>query len=186
MNKCFSLLAVLLFSGLAAGAVLAQGGMWHQPEPEGQHRGFWMSGGHDGPGFAPLRMGAKSLTSVYFGDRFLFHGRGDSRLETRRAWERMGFLYGGGLLGVGLNRQEVPKQYSSEYFVKQWLNKDPFDLNVGSGFSTSGLLSAGMSEEEVVKVLGVPLQRYRVGARDVWKYSAYTLYFQSGVLSEIR
>lgn len=186
MNIRFSLLVFLLCLGLATGSNFAQEGMWHPKESDGKHRGFGMGDGHHGPGFAPLRLGAKSLSSLYFADRFLFQGRGERRLENRRAWERMGFLYGGGYLGVGPGWQDVPKKYSSEYFVKEWLNKDPLESNGAGGFSKSGLLSAGMSDEEVAKVLGVPLQRYRVGARDVWKYSAYTLYFEEGVLIEIR
>ena len=56
----------------------------------------------------------------------------------------------------------------------------------GSGFAGSLVLSEGMQEEEVIKVMGSPIDRISSGDSQIWKYSGFSLYFQEGKLKELR
>ena len=71
-------------------------------------------------------------------------------------------------------------------FVEQWANRNPFDIPRSGGLTGSPLLSEGMKEEEVVRILGSPMQKTSLGEVEVWKYSSYSLYFEGGVLKSLR
>ena len=71
-------------------------------------------------------------------------------------------------------------------FVEQWANRNPFDAPKSGGLAGSPLLSEGMKEEEVIKILGSPIQKTSLGEVEVWKYSSFSLYFQGGVLKSLR
>ncbi len=75
--------------------------------------------------------------------------------------------------------------YSSDNFVQEWKDRPPVKSSE-SGLEDSPLLSRGMAEEEVVLVLGTPLQRIRFEDREIWKYSSFSLVFDNGVLTELR
>ena len=71
-------------------------------------------------------------------------------------------------------------------FAEQWANRNPFEMPTSSGLAGSPLLSEGMKEEEVIKILGSPVDRTKLGDVEVWKYSGYSLYFTGGVLKSLR
>lgn len=83
------------------------------------------------------------------------------------------------------NGQWNSGRYSSQKFVDEWRHQDVASGNTVS-LEDSILLDEGMTQEEVMGVLGSPLQRIRMGGREVWKYSAYSLFFEEGLLREIR
>ncbi len=74
----------------------------------------------------------------------------------------------------------------TDRFVESWIDQDPFENRASSGFSQSALLQEGMSEEEVVQAVGTPAERFRLGHRETWKYSSYSLVFEQGALKQIR
>ncbi|HSR51520.1 MAG TPA: hypothetical protein VLV83_11875 [Acidobacteriota bacterium] len=78
---------------------------------------------------------------------------------------------------------------STQSFVEEWKDRDPRpqepdDRNFS--FSESLLLEEGMSKEQVMGLLGSPLRRIRLGSREVWRYSGYSLVFEQGSLKEMR
>jgi hypothetical protein len=75
--------------------------------------------------------------------------------------------------------------YSSEDFVNRWAYES-LSNSTGVDFSGSLILKKGMSSEEAMRHLGSPVQRNRMGEREVWRYSGYLLVFESGALVEIR
>jgi hypothetical protein len=66
-------------------------------------------------------------------------------------------------------------------FVLRWKDAIPGFKTVLS-FSGSSKLKAGMSEEDVTAIVGVPLQRFASGEGEIWKYSAFRLVFEGGQL----
>ncbi|HEY2931503.1 MAG TPA: hypothetical protein VGK99_07130 [Acidobacteriota bacterium] len=76
--------------------------------------------------------------------------------------------------------------YASQPFVEEWKGREPIMKGPAPDLTQSTLLAEGMQEEEVVKRLGSPLQRIQLGERQVWKYSGFSLLFESGLLKEIR
>jgi hypothetical protein len=70
-------------------------------------------------------------------------------------------------------------------FVQEWKNRPPPQV-AGTGLSQSILLSEGMNEEEIVGAIGTPLQRIKLGEREVWRYSGYSLLLENGALQDIR
>ena len=75
---------------------------------------------------------------------------------------------------------------STNSFVEQWVNRNPFEEPKSSGLAGSPLLSEGMTEEEVIKLVGDPIQKNSLGEVEVWKYSSFSLYFQGGMLKSLR
>ena len=43
-----------------------------------------------------------------------------------------------------------------------------------------------MSDEEVMGILGTPIERIGLGVTEIWKYSSYSLFFENGELKEMR
>jgi hypothetical protein len=72
--------------------------------------------------------------------------------------------------------------------VEQWSEKGlPSHEDSGSIISGPALLSEGMTEEQIVKAIGSPLERRRTGeGLELWKYSAFTLALEAGKLRSIR
>jgi hypothetical protein len=85
--------------------------------------------------------------------------------------------------GRGRFRQE--SLYSSDKFVQEWKDRAPVK-SASSGLEDSPILSQGMTEDEVVFVLGTPLQKIRFEGREIWKYSSFSLVFDNGKLKELR
>jgi hypothetical protein len=85
--------------------------------------------------------------------------------------------------GRGRFRQE--NLYSSDKFVQEWKDRAPVKKEA-SGLEDSPILSPGMNEDEVVFVLGTPLQRIRFEGKEIWKYSSFSLVFDNGKLTELR
>jgi hypothetical protein len=83
-----------------------------------------------------------------------------------------------------------PALYNSAGFVEEWQDRDPTagggSESQHSALRQSILLKEGMDEDQVVRAIGSPVQRVQLGERTVWKYSGYSLLFESGKLREIR
>jgi hypothetical protein len=78
------------------------------------------------------------------------------------------------------------RNYRSADFVERWRDWVP-DLDAGdSGLDRSTLLSKGMDAEAVLRLLGSPIRRDRLGETEVWRYSSYALIFEGERLVKIR
>ena len=114
--------------------------------------------------------------------------------RNHHGWWRSSFYgrkpYPVGYLWRGLHRQFYGyrwgrRNYSSSYFVERWKDRTPQMRE--NGLPVDGpLLSNGMGQEEVMRRLGSPIQRTRIENGERWKYSSYTLFFSSGVLTGVR
>ncbi|MFZ0426521.1 MAG: hypothetical protein WAO20_00250, partial [Acidobacteriota bacterium] len=63
----------------------------------------------------------------------------------------------------------------------------PERLDAGeSGLSRSQLSCEGMEPEAVLRLLGSPVYRNRLGRTGLWRYSSETLDVEDGKLSDIR
>ena len=80
-------------------------------------------------------------------------------------------------------REEVS---SSDRFVEEWKDRETFPEEAWLDLSASPLLSEGMTAEEVALAVGTPLQRSQLGAKQVWKYSSFSLLLQNGRLKGVR
>jgi hypothetical protein len=99
----------------------------------------------------------------------------------------------------GLNRWSwyirSARNYTSRRFVQEWKNRDPDGCREGrasgysdelSDFTDSALLSKGMDVETVTRLLGSAIQKTRMGEKEIWRYSAYSLIFEFGSLVGFR
>ena len=93
-------------------------------------------------------------------------------------------VYGSSFLTWPWNYTDQPTD--TDLFVERWKDQDPFENRTSSGFSQSALLQEGMNEEEVVKAVGSPAEKFRLGHLETWKYSSYSLVFEQGALKQIR
>jgi len=85
----------------------------------------------------------------------------------------------------GRYRQE--SLYTSENVVEEWKNRPPEKVvEESADIGDSPILSPGMSEEEVVMLLGTPLKRVTFEGREVREYSSFSLVFEDGLLTELR
>jgi len=142
--------------------------------------GFKGAGGGFGFGHPGGFLMAPSRRAKFWSSGSFFHSRENSYRAMRYG------LLPGFPVYYGWSNRARPKNYSSAYFVQQWKDRDPL---AGSGdrvMDRSLLLSRGMSDAAVMGQLGSPIQRSRLGNRELWRYSPYSLLFESGVLTEIR
>ena len=93
-------------------------------------------------------------------------------------------FHGGSFLTWPWNYTDQPTD--TDLFVESWKDQDPFENRASSGFSQSALLQEGMNEEEVVRAVGSPAEKFRLGPSETWKYSSYSLVFEQGALKQIR
>lgn len=147
----------------------------------GPSRGF---GGH--AGIFPVVRVPRELGTALFLDHFLSRRHAPTGIGPDRFFSgfhrsphwfsgRPGMARGGLAYGA----------FSSRSFVEAWKDRNP-GLQLHGSLSDSVVLEPGMSEAEVVRRLGAPLQRVQLAGREVWKYSGYSLLFESGSLLEIR
>lgn len=138
-------------------------------------------------GLFPAMRIPQEFVTAYFLNRMLFQG-GDAYVERPYAhsgprgyfWRAYDPGYYTGYWG------RAPRHYSGAYFVSEWIDRDPVGASQGTGLEESILLREGMSQEDVMGILGSPNQRVRLKQREVWKYSAFSLLFEAGVLVELR
>jgi hypothetical protein len=71
-------------------------------------------------------------------------------------------------------------------FIEQWGSRNPFASNPSSNFSGSSLLSPGMNEEEVTRLLGSPIEKISSGEVQIWKYSGFSLRFRDDKLEGLQ
>ena len=71
-------------------------------------------------------------------------------------------------------------------FIEQWGNRNPFTSKPNSGLAGSSLLSPGMTEEEVTRFLGSPLEKISSGDIQIWKYSGFSLRFEGDRLKGLQ
>ncbi len=137
-------------------------------------------------GIFPVVRLPREFASLYFADRFLF-GRHETTRVNRpfhlNLYDPWGG-YSGGWYPYS-NYGPTPALYDSRQFVEEWKNRPP-ERKEEPVSTQSILLQAGMGEEEVIKAVGIPLQKVNLGERTVWRYSAYSLLFENGTLKEIR
>ena len=137
-------------------------------------------------GIFPVTRLPREFASLYFADRFLF-----GRHETTRVgapfhldvYDPWAGYYGGWYPYAEYG--PTPTLYDSRQFVEGWKNRPPEREEVPVS-TQSILLQQGMGEEEVIRAVGIPLQKVKLGERTVWRYSSYSLLFEDGALKEIR
>src|SRR5262245_13270811 len=71
-------------------------------------------------------------------------------------------------------------------FIEQWGNRSPFASGPSSTLSSSSLLSPGMNEEEVIRLLGSPIEKISSGEVQIWKYSGFSLRFKDDKLEGLQ
>jgi hypothetical protein len=71
-------------------------------------------------------------------------------------------------------------------FIEQWGNRNPFASNPSLTLSGSSLLSPGMTEEEVTRHLGSPIDKFSSGGVQIWKYSGFSLRFKDDKLEGLQ
>jgi len=142
---------------------------------------------HSQVGIFPVVRLPREFASLYFADRFLFGRHETTRvdkpfhLNLYDPWS----TYNGGWWYPNTNYGPTPALYDSRQFIEEWKNRPP-ERKEAPVSTQSILLQAGMGEEEVIKAVGIPLQKVILGERVVWRYSAYSLLFENGTLKEIR
>lgn len=137
-------------------------------------------------GSAFYRMSTRdNYGSSYYGNDYYRGGyqRGNYYRGSHYYYPPRSFFMMSGAWDPGRFRQK--SLYSSENFVEEWKDQDPV-RETGSGLENSPLLSPGMSREAVLSVLGSPLQKVRFEAKEIWKYSSFSLIFEDGALTELR
>ncbi|HSR69338.1 MAG TPA: hypothetical protein VLU25_15490 [Acidobacteriota bacterium] len=153
------------------------------------------------PFFAPGFIGAPHFR--VFPRRVIRHSLIGFGLQERPLADPDGFYYRAGPRGSGFWSHSLGSPYSyfgppyytpyrsssSSSFVEEWKDRDPRreePVERQFSFSDSLLLEEGMSTERVMGVLGSPLERIRLGGREVWRYSGYSLVFEDDALKELR
>lgn len=126
----------------------------------------------------------RPLAPLFLVDHFLFGDLRPTRIGG--GTDRFPVLGHPGIFSAYRYNSPNNANYSSRNFVEQWKGRNTLAEGVPSSFAQSVLLSEGMAQEQVVRRLGSPVQRIRLGEREVWKYSAYSLLFEAGLLKEIR
>jgi len=95
-----------------------------------------------------------------------------------------GFGYAGGIFPSMTG--SVPESSSTIRFVEQWKDHQPFLAHQNTNLSGSSLLSIGMLEDEIVRVLGSPLEKIAIDSVVIWKYSSFSLRIENGKLAGLR
>lgn len=203
-RRAFVGLAVFLGLFCAVSAQLADPGpsrngpfsfSFHNSFGHGRH-GFLGGGRHGGFGFGfgPF------FVPQHFGFRTPFVFGGSFRGGRSQLADPDGFRFHAGPYAdssfffdpfYGYNYSTVvggTRHGGWDWFVEEWADKDPVppEEDSSSGLGQSLLLKEGMSQEEVIRALGSPIQRVGLGSKEIWKYSGYSLVFEDGVLKEMR
>lgn len=138
-------------------------------------------------GFAPLHFSSHRphlFAGRFFGSGRRFAGPGPFRFHAGPGGAPFFFDpgYSYGTVYVG------PDRGGWDWFVEEWGDQYPRlpEEDASGSLSESLLLKEGMSPEEVMRVLGSPVQRIEMADRQVWRYSGYSLLFEGGALKEIR
>jgi len=79
----------------------------------------------------------------------------------------------------------VPENSTTSRFVEQWKDRQPFLVHQSTNLRSS-LLSIGMLEDEIVRVLGSPLEKIAIDTVVIWKYSSFSLRIENGKLVGLR
>ena len=154
----------------------AWGSAFFGHSPRNQIGIFSLSPGFGGFGLGLPRQRSQSL---------FHHGRRSVFTHQLVGLGRDGYgVRGSSFLTWPWNYTDQPTD--TDRFVESWIDQDPFENRASSGFSQSALLQEGMSEEEVVQAVGSPAERFRLGHRETWKYTSYSLVFEQGALKQIR
>ncbi len=95
-----------------------------------------------------------------------------------------GFGYRGGVFPSMFG--SVPESSTTTRFVDQWKDHQPFLARQSTNLSGSSLLSIGMLEDAIVRVLGSPLEKTAIDNVVIWKYSSFSLRIENGKLAGLR
>ncbi len=136
-------------------------------------------------GIFPVARLPREFASLFFADRFLFGRHETTRVGSPFHLDMYGPWSGYGGWYPYAEYGPTPTLYDSQRFVEEWKNRPP-ERKEEPVSTQSILLQEGMGEEEVIRAVGIPLQKVKLGERTVWRYSAYSLLFENGALKEIR
>lgn len=175
--KRASLSILILSCMIISGVTLLPAQSWGESGRFGGRSIFSFVGPSRGPGYIGLfPVGPRSRAHSFFGG-----------FRTGRLFDHHSRLGWGPRLWAPYSRAYRPNlMYTSKKFVEAWADRAPSVVQTASRIEQSLILDRGMSEEEVVRALGSPLQKIQLEEREVWKYSSYSLLFESGALMEIR
>jgi hypothetical protein len=95
-----------------------------------------------------------------------------------------GFGYSGGIFPSMAG--SVPESSTTSRFVEQWKDRQPFSAHQSTSLPESSLLTLGMLEDEIVRVLGSPLEKISTETLVIWKYSSFSLRIENGKLAGLR
>lgn len=133
-------------------------------------------------GIFPVHRAPRELATLFFLDRFLFQ-RFPADQSSRRFFSGR---FHGAPWGMGPASFSSPSNYLSRHFVDEWKDRNPIAEIRPTPLPESSLLREDMQEEQVVMLLGSPIERVQLGKQEVWHYSAYSLIFEAGKLQGIR
>jgi hypothetical protein len=80
----------------------------------------------------------------------------------------------------------VPESSTTSGFVEEWKDRGPFSAHRSTSLPGSSLLSIGMLEDEIVRVLGSPIEKISTDSVVIWKYSSFSLRIENGKLAGLR
>jgi hypothetical protein len=188
------LLSVLLALNLLVVSLPGQG--FNQTHPWRGFSGFGVTGGSprllryplSGLAGASFRPGLHS--GFFFGRQFGFGRRNGFAFASFPVRPTLFHSYFGGIGYPGAIFPPVyggvPESSATARFVEQWKEPQPLASDWSTVLSESSLLTIGMPEDEIVKVLGSPLEKTSTGTAVIWKYSSLSLRIENGKLSGVR
>jgi hypothetical protein len=132
--------------------------------------------GSKSPGRVPL-----FLSHVFLPHRFFFWNPG-RRFDPLFLPHSSPFFAPYGYYGGPADSQSNGVQS----FIDQWGNQNPLTSNRGTSLSGSLILSPGMTEEDVTRLLGSPIEKISSGELQIWKYSGFSLQFENDKLKALR
>lgn len=71
-------------------------------------------------------------------------------------------------------------------WVAKWEGREPGVDRPNHGLFQSALFKEGMSEEDIVRAVGAPIDRRRTAEGEIWKYTSYSLVVAAGKLVAVR
>jgi hypothetical protein len=192
MRKWVVSIGLCVFLG---GSLMAQGLFWKPGHPAGAGRhtifgpllGPYAGFSRANVGIFPVFQVPREVAAGFLVHQFIFGDHQPVRAGRPYYWTGgpASPMYWGHYGSVPLQPMYAYPTVHDMAFVQAWKDRVPPEV-AGSGLSKSILLSKGMEEEEIVRVIGSPVQRIRLGEREVWKYSGYSLLLENGTLQDIR
>ncbi len=82
----------------------------------------------------------------------------------------------------------IPNTNPASRFTEEWSRRAEAELpSIGSGIlKNSPLLKEDMTMENVILLIGSPSSSIQSGSQETWRYSAYSVVFDQGLLKDLR